>query len=449
MGLLRNFAHTLFSIALLAALWVTALSFLSMRGPSTAIITDLGVDALNPWLVSKGIGLDTAAYAKLQSAASANPGKPLPLTFIKPQVMGNEIKGVAYADGVRVIYTHVADAYYDGGPSATFNLPAPVAAVVQTFALFPARYDTAVKSTPLPSFIQPFLVYTGLTPDTFTATGHDRISGLVPKLWTPTLLLAAIIVALNFLSRKPPVTSLALAVWNGSWPTLAGFGIFWLIGRLYPADVHAVAAAFGVVAGQFVPVYGVAAAVGIGGYFLSKFLASTLKSVATSVASAPKAAASTSRAERAYADSAGRPAEAPAYAPRASSMYQPGGQQSSGAGYGSQQFGGASYGSPGYGGEQFGGRPAGSQPYGQTPAAQQPGWDAPAQQSWEQPGWDTPTQQQWGGSQRPSSGSGQPAWNQPRPWDAPDPNAQPQSGRAPQWGEYPPEPPQDPNAPRW
>lgn len=435
MGLLRNFAHTLFSIALLAALWVTALSFLSMRGPSTGIITDLGVDALNPWLVSKGIGLDAAAYAKLQSAASANPGKPLPLTFIKPQVMGNEIKGVAYGDGVRVIYTHVADAYYDGGPSATFNLPAPVAAVVQTFALFPAHYDTAVKSTPLPSFIQPFFVYTGLTPDTFTATGHDRISGLAPKLWTPTLLLAAIIVALNFLARKHPVTSLALAVWNGSWPTLAGFGIFWLIGRLYPADVHAIAAAFGVVAGQFVPVYGVAAAVGIGGYFLTKFLASTLKSVANSVASAPKAATPMPRAERVYADPAGRPAETQSYSPRASSMYQPGGQQPGGAGYG---------------GEQFGGRPAGGQPYGQTPAGQQPAWDAPARQPWEQqPGWDTPTQQQWGGSQRPATGSGQQMWNQPRPWDAPDPNAQTQAERAPQWGEYPPEPPQDPNAPRW
>lgn len=438
MGLLRNFVHTLFGIALLAALWVTALSFLSMRGPSTAIITDLGVDALNPWLVSKGIGLDTTAYAKLQSFASANPGKPLPLMFIKPQVVASEIKGVPYADGVRIIYTHVADAYYDGGSGATFNLPAPVAAVVQTFALFPARYDTAVKSTPLPSFIQPFFVYTGLTPDTFTATGHDRISGLAPKLWTPTLLLAAIIVALNFLARKQPVSSLALAVWNGSWPTLAGFGILWLIGKLYPADVHAVAAAFGVVAAQFTPVYGVAAAVGIGGYFLSRFATSAMKSVAKSVGSATTSAAP--RATRAYDASAGRSDETPAYIPRAST-YQPGGQQpqSGGAGYAGQRPAGPGYGNPGYGGQQ----------YGQAPAAQQPGWDAPARQSWEQPGWDTPTQQR-GGSQQPSYGAGQQqSWNQPRPWDAPDPNAQPQPGRAPQWGEYPPDPSEDPNAPRW
>lgn len=411
MGLLRNLAHTIFGFLLLTALWVTALSFLSMRPASTAVVTDLGVDALNPWLVTKHIGLDTAAYGKLQQFASAFPTKPLPLVFIKPQIMSSEIKGLPYAEGVRLIYSHVADAYYDGGPAGTFNLPGPIAGAVQTFALFPAQYDTVVKSTPLPTWLQPFLLYTGLSPETLTAAGHARISGLLPKFWMAAALFAGVIFLLNFLGRRNPVQSLALAAVHGSWPTLAFFGVLWLIGALYPARVQAVSAAFGVVAASFLPVYGVAAGLGVGAFIISWVAGKAMRSV-----SAPAPRARVATAVRAGYTT--HPDDTPGYLP------------------GVRSYSNAQPPAPSY------------QPGG----LQDPGWSPQPRQAWEQP-----AQPGWGAAPMSARDPRQPAWNQPRPWDAPDPNAPDpnapyqggQGGQGASWGEYQPSNPDDPTAPRW
>lgn len=291
MGLLRKLAHTLFGLLLLTALWLTALSLLTTRASATGVITDLGVDALNPWLVSQGFGVSEATYAKLEASAAAHPGAPLPLAFLKPQVTGGEIVGRAYRDGLRVIYGHAAGAYYDGGLGATFSLPPVVTEAAQTFALFSGRVSAAAQSAtksatqtttlapPLPSWLRPFLVYTGLAPDTFTAGGHARILGALRTFWLGTAVLAGVIFLLSFLSRRPPLRSVALAVVNATWPALALFGAFWLLGALYPARVQPVAGAFGVVAGAFVPVYGAAAVAGLGVYLLSRFGAGMFKAV--------------------------------------------------------------------------------------------------------------------------------------------------------------------------
>ena len=421
MGMLRNLAHTIFGFLLLTALWVTALSFLSMRPASTAVITDLGVNALNPFLVSKGFGISPATYSKLQQAASAFPDKALAISFIKSPITGSEIKGLSYDQAVRLVYSRVANAYYDGGPSATFNLPGPIGSAVQTFALFPEQYDAAVKSEPLPTWLQPFLLYTGLSPETLTATGHARITALLPKFWTAALLLAAALVLLSLLSRKNPVTGLGAAVWHGSWPTLAFFGILALIGKVYPDRVHAVAAAFGVVAGAFVPIYLTAAAVGAGAWLLSKF-AGKLFSVARTSAKAPKPAAVGVRSGRAVGG--GYPDNTPSYVPGPQSavnmrpregQYQPGGPQ--------YQPGGPQY-----------------QPGSQRSAQ----WNDAARLTWEQQG--QYSQQGWGGAAQGGDGDQQ-AWNAPRPWDAPAPNAPRQDDQG--WGGQRPSGPDDPTAPRW
>ena len=417
MGLLRSLAHTIFGFLLLTALWVTALSFLSMRPASTAVITDLGVNALNPFLVSKNLGITPATYAKLQQAASAFPEKSLPISFIKAPITGSELKGLSYDQAMWLIYGRAADAYYDGGPSATFNLPGPIVGAVQTFALFPQQYDAAVKSTPLPTWLQPFLLYTGLSPETLTASGHQRITAILPKFWIAALLLAGVILLLNLLGRKNPVQSLALAAWHGTWPTLAFFGVLWLIGHLYPARVQPVAAAFGVVAGAFVPVYVVAAAVGVGAWLVSKFAGALFKGVRPSAAAArvPVAARAGRGGYSGHAD------DAPAYVPGARNY-----------------------------------SPQPPTPSYQPGARQDVGWNPSQRQSWEQP-----PPQGWGGG--PAEDPRRPGWNQPRPWDAPDPNApRPwdapnpnaprqggQGGRGAGWGDYPPSGPDDPTAPGW
>ncbi len=426
MGLLRSLAHTIFGFLLLTALWVTALSFLSMRGPSTAVITDLGVDALNPWLVTKHIGLDTTAYTKLEQFASANPGKPLPLTFIKPQIMSSDIKGLPYAQGVRLIYSRVADAYYTGGPAATFSLPAPVAGAVQTFALFPQQYDAAVKAAPLPTWLQPFLLYTGLAPDSLTASGHARIADMLPKFWMAALLFAGVIFLLNILGRRNPVSSLALAAWHGAWPTLAVFGILWLIGTLYPARVQSVAAAFGVVAGSFLPVYGVAAAAGIGVYLVSRFAGSMAHSFGKRPAPAKVPAPAAVRAG--YTT---HPDDTPSYTPGGVPSYPAARPSAARPSTGRYQ-------------------PGGQQDAGWTPPARQP-WEQPAppaRQPWEQPAQPAPPAQPGWGAAQPQDPR-QPSWNQPRPWDAPDPSEQHYGDQGGSWGQYRQSGPDDPTAPRW
>ncbi|HEX8732047.1 MAG TPA: hypothetical protein VF725_08290 [Ktedonobacterales bacterium] len=401
MGLLRNLAATIFGFLLLTALWVTALSSLSMRPSSTAIITDLGVDALNPWLVTKGYGVSEAGYVKLEKAAAASPGAPLALTFIKPEVKGSEIKGLSYDQGMRVIYGHVADAYYDGGPKAAFSLPAPVASVVQTFALFPEQYNSVVKSTGLPSWLQPFMLFTGLSPETFTAVGHASFEALLPKFWLGALVIGGALLGLSLLSRKNPLVTVGGAAWHGSWPTLAVFAVLWVVGRLYPANFHAVAGAFGVVARSFAPTYAIAAAVGAGLFLLGKFGGSFTKLFARSGAKAKPSV-----------DTMGGYAVRPDRTPH----YQPGGY-SIDAGYADS--------AP---------RP---QQWGAPQQPQQPQRGAPERLPWEQ---GAPV---WGSAPTAEPNPG--AWNQTRPWDAPDPNDQGQGGS---WREYPPVGPDDPTAPQ-
>ncbi|MDE3228420.1 MAG: hypothetical protein KGO05_00955 [Chloroflexota bacterium] len=409
MGLLRNLAATIFGFLLLTALWVTALTSLSMRPSATAIITDLGVDALNPWLVTKGFGVSAAGYVTLEKAATASPGASLALNFIKPVVKGSEIKGLSYDQGMRVIYGHVAGAYYDGGPQAAFSLPAPIASVVQNFALFPEQYNTVVKSTGLPSCLQPFMLFTGLSPETFTAVGHASFEALLPKFWLAALVIGGALFGLSFLSRKNPLVTVGGAAWHGSWPTLAVFAVLWGVGKLYPANFHAVAGAFGVVAQSFAPTYAIAAAVGAGLFLLGKFGGSFTKLFARSGARA-KPSADTMGG---YATRADR---TPNYTP---------GSYNAGAGY-----------------DDRAPRP---QQWGAPQQPQQPQWGAPQQPQqgapeplpWERgaPAW----------SNAPTAEPNPGAWNQPRPWDAPDPNTQGQGGS---WREYPPVGPDDPTTPQ-
>ncbi|HEY8323853.1 MAG: hypothetical protein ACHQ1E_06530 [Ktedonobacterales bacterium] len=414
MGMLRNLAHMIFGFLLLTTLWVTALSFLSMRPASTAVITDLGVDALNPFLVSKGIGISPTTYTHLQQLAGQFPDKALPISFIKAPITGNELKGLSYDQATLLVYSKVANAYYDGGPSAVFNLPAPIASAVQTFALFPEQYDAAVKSQPLPSWLQPFLLYTGLSPETLTASGHARITALLPKFWTAALLLAGILVLLNLLSRKNPVQSLGLAIWHGTWPTVAFFAVLWLIGHIYPDRVQPVAAAFGVVAGAFLPIYVVAAAVGIGAWLVSKFASGLFKAAAKESAAPKPAPVGARRLRGGYTT---HPDDTPAYVPgvRAPANTPP-------------RTGPYQPGQPG---------PAPYQPGPQQGAE----WSPAARQTWEQAG-----QPGWGGASAGQDPRPQ-TWNAPRPWDAPDPNAPPQGDQG--WGNYRPSGPDDPTAPRW
>ncbi len=357
MGLFRNLAHTLLGFALLTALWITSLSFVSSRATATGLVADLGAQALNPWLVSQHLGISQSGYAALEAAASANPSVALKIAFIKPTITGAVIKGLDYTHGVRAIYQAAANTFYDGGPAATFALPAGAEQAVQTLALFPAQYNSLVSSIGLPTWLQPFFQFTGLSVDLLTAEGHARVVGLLPYFWGAVLLFGALSVLLSMFAGKKALAALFMSVAHSAWPVLAFFVAIWVIGRLYPDRFAPFSDAFGLLAGAFLPVYGTAAAIGIGGWLLFRFGGSLFSGFATA---APKPALSRA------------PAPAPRYTPPAPSWdEQPGyGQPSRQPGYGqpSQQ---------GYGPQSGYGQPP-EQPSSEWPQA--PGYGQPSQQ---------------------------------------------------------------------
>lgn len=398
MGLLHKLAHTLLGIALLTALWITSLSLASSRATATGLVADLGAQALNPWLVSQHLGLSQSGYATLETAATAHPDQSLKITFIKPAVAGSVIKGLDYQHGVYAIYHSVANAFYDGGPAAVFALPDSVTQAVQTFALFPEQYNSAVKSTGLPTWAQPFFQFTGLSIDLLTATGHARVVGMLPYFWGATLLFGVLAGLLGFLSRKKPLPSLSLAILHAAWPVLAFFAAIWAIGRFYPNRFAPFADAFGLLAGAFLPVYGTAAAVGVAGYLLHRFGGLLFRGGAKAE---PQPVAVRA------------PAPAPRYTPPEPSWNEQPGYGQQGSGYGQQ---------PGYG--RQGGYD--QQPdYGQQGGyGQQPGYG-------QQGGYG----QQSGYGQQPGHGqSPQPGYGQQGSGYGPQPGSGQQSGpNEPTW----------------
>ena len=397
--MLRNLAHTLLGFALLTALWITSLSFVSSRATATGLVTDLGAQALNPWLAKQGLGITEKGYATLEAAAVAHPDRPLAIAFIKPSVPGSVIKGLDYQASVTAIYHAVAGTFYDGGIKATFSLPDSVSQVVNTLALFPQLYNSQIQSTGLPTWLQPFFQFTGLSVDLLTADGHARILALLPYFWGATLVLAVLSLLLNIFGGKKALGGIFLAVAHSAWPVLLVFAIAWLAISFYPDKFAPFKDAYGLLAGAFVPVYGAAAVVGVAGWLIINFAGSLFGGLARSAqkpepARRPTPAATpryTPPAEPAWNDSPmyGQPAPKPQYGPPAGFDLPAYGQQPPQPGYGQPQ----PQPQPNYPQQQG---------YGQQP---QQGYGQPGQP---QQGYGQQPQQQGYGQQRPQPGYGPP-----------------------------------------
>ncbi|HLY30760.1 MAG TPA: hypothetical protein VKQ36_07005, partial [Ktedonobacterales bacterium] len=220
---IRGLVHWLFGLALLGTLWVTAITSLSARPTATAVLTDLGAQVLNPYLV-KGtdglFGVSQTNYPILEQEAQAHPDQALTLPGLKVQVLGSEIVGHSYADGVRVIYGHVADAYYDGGASAVFALPQQYTQLIDNYGVFALPSGTTLpggsstsgtgstgsqgSSSPslpqipqVPSFLQPIFNSLGLSPSTLTAAGHARIASTLTWWWSAAIILGLLAIVFN------------------------------------------------------------------------------------------------------------------------------------------------------------------------------------------------------------------------------------------------------------
>jgi hypothetical protein len=272
---LRGVIYTLFGFILLSALWVTSLTFLSARPAATDLLTEAGASVLNPFLVGRGLGVTETGYASLQSAAKAHPDQPLNLSVLKVAVPGREIVGRAYQDGVRVIYTHVAATYYDSGPNAVFNVPAELQQVLPNFALFNPDNLPILPGGPtvtqLPPFLQPLFVFTGLTPATFTVSGHQRLLNLLPWFWVAALVLGALTFVFNRSEQK--IAGLASSVIHSTWPVVAVLvGLLIAANFFFKQQVGPYSGVLSVVGRAFLPTYGIALAIGLAIYFFTAIL---------------------------------------------------------------------------------------------------------------------------------------------------------------------------------
>jgi hypothetical protein len=271
---IRKTVYTLFGALVLTTLWVTSLTIISTRPTATALLTEAGAHVLNPFLAAHGAGVTPSGYAALERAAKAHPAQALDLPIFKVRVLGKEIAGLSYDAGVSAIYGHVASTYYDGGPGAVFALPANVQQAIPNFGFFgggataPQLAPGTSSPVQLPDVLQPFFTFTGFTPDSLTGAGHQRIAGLLLWFWVATLVLGALTLLLDRQEQK--LMTLAASVAHGAWPVMLVLGGAWIFSLIKPTAFAPYKAVYGLVAGAFLPVYGVAFVLGLAAWALLK-----------------------------------------------------------------------------------------------------------------------------------------------------------------------------------
>ncbi len=265
---IERYVAVILAITLLGALWTTALARLSDRPMATALLTKAGTDIINPLLLSKGSGLGQDLYQQIQQEAKTQPQKPVQIPFLKVSIPGREIAGKDFSAGSQIIYSHVAAAYYDGGPGAAFALPPQLQEIVGSYTPF-VQSDAAsnVPGLPqsplpqLPSFATNLSTTVGITPTTLTAAGHSTAVTQSLWLWIASAVLALFLVFVNTGWNR---------LWAVAWPLFHSSWHIALIGVIASIIVahniaHAAAyrGVFDIIGGTFLPVFYVAAVLGI------------------------------------------------------------------------------------------------------------------------------------------------------------------------------------------
>jgi hypothetical protein len=420
------------SLALVGGLWETSLYNLSSRGTATTVMTEVGVELVNPLLVNNSLGLNNTLYTALQAQAKANPAQALSIPGLKVHMTGRDIANKSFADGSRVIYAKVAAGYYDGGWTAVLAVPDSVTHGLGALALLPQAVASQgarqVGAPQLPNVPLPPLGAVGLSLQTFTASGHAQVLAL--DKWLIGIALLCLLLLAVASKRWQRVTAPAWAVVTGALPGAFGIGViafFWarntVLFQPFSGLLHALA-------GAFIPVYLGAMAVGV-----AALVVAWVGDIATHAVDMRKAAAARERAQAER--QAAYHAPAPKYRPPVG-----GAQDYSDWGYQERR----PIGSPGAGGQAGMGGRAGAPPNAPGRPAAAPG--AAWQSSPPGTGW-SPASPAYGG---PTWDLAPPPPSQPKPpgqgWAPSGTPRAPYSG--PNWandqagGQRPATPPDDP-----
>jgi hypothetical protein len=275
-GNFRGLFSLLLGLALIGGLWQTSLSLMSTRATATAIMTDVGVEFINPILENDKLGLSQSAYASLEQQATAHPTQALTVPFLNPQrvqVLGSDIAGKDFNHGMTIIYGKVAAAYYDGDNlTGLFAVPASVTQALSLLSKVSplpqaSQSGQAAGAPQLPSVPLPPLAAVGLSLGTLTAQGHGEVQSL--DYWfLGVAAVLALLVAL-FSHRWGRVTGIAWALISSTIPGLFGIGVIWFFWARYPATFQPFSLVLKDIGGAFVPVYIGAAILGVVGLALA------------------------------------------------------------------------------------------------------------------------------------------------------------------------------------
>lgn len=263
----RSFAGLL-GLALLAALWTTGLSRVSDKSTAISLLTDAGTQLVNPLLVSNGTGITQSSYLQLEKQATAHPNQPVQILFIKPQILGKDIAGKSYTQGLQVIFGKVAQAYYSGGPGAAFSLPSQLQSALSSYTPF-VQSKTPLPGLPqsplpqLPSFGTQIYTYMGLSPATLTTDGHNGVTTLSLWLWVASGALGIVLAA--FGSGWGRLRTVSWSVFHSAWHITLLFIIASFLVSSHSTQAAPYRGVLGLVGGAFFPVYAIATLAGLCG----------------------------------------------------------------------------------------------------------------------------------------------------------------------------------------
>ncbi|HEX9067568.1 MAG TPA: hypothetical protein VF807_02280, partial [Ktedonobacterales bacterium] len=269
-GNFKGLFHLLLGLAVVVALWETALFGLSTRSTATSLFTEVGTNIVNPVISASSLGLAQQTFVLLQAQSALRPNDPLIVPGLGPKVhvLGKDIAGKTYDQAMRIIYTHVADAYYDGGASAAFALPANLQNVVSGIPLLPiggtSSGSNGSTSPSLPSlgFFGQVLTVLGLSLNSLTASGHAQIQTVMFWSWGVAGVLALLLLLLG--KGWGRINGVAGTLISGAFPGLIAIGGVFAYLHFVPNGLKGLGAIPGILGGVFIPVYVGAAVVGVG-----------------------------------------------------------------------------------------------------------------------------------------------------------------------------------------
>ncbi len=270
--MILRFGAIAFAFVLLGALWSTALARISDRATATDLLTRAGTDLINPLLLANGSGLAQSTFQQIEQSAQSHPTQPVQLPFIKVQIPGQQIAGKSFTDASRVIYAHVADAYYTGGPGAAFALPPQLQSLVSTYTPFVTSSSSAVTGTvksnlpslplpQLPSFATQIYTTVGITPTTLTAAGHQDAVNRSGLLWALSAVLAVILIVLS--AGWARLTSVAWPLFHASWHIALIGAIATVLVDHNPVQAAPYLGVLNIIGGTFMTVFYAAALIGM------------------------------------------------------------------------------------------------------------------------------------------------------------------------------------------